>query len=954
MDADLWKQVDALLDEALDLPEGEREQFVLQATASDPRLREEVRSLLKAQSQTVHFMERSAFRVAAQALARDANPTSHESLIGNTLGDYRIESPLGSGGMGEVYLAHDLKLNRKAALKILPRHFVADVERADRFRREASALSALNHPNLITIYEVGESDGVNFIAMEFVKGRTLRSMMDGMMDGGLSLKESLVIASQVAEALAAAHQAGVVHRDIKPDNIMVRTDGYVKLLHFGLAKLTEVAGVEDAAQTKAGVAMGTLAYMSPEQASGESIDHRTDIWSLGVVLYEMSTGRKPFDGGDRRATVNAILSGGITPARDFEPSLPAELDSILDKALEKERDLRYQSAADFHADVRRLRRTVDSATSSARQRAVAKSGAVTGTRTRLFLAVAALAAFAAVGLVLWYVYLSRPTKPDWTRATQVQLTDQPGTEFFPALAPDGQNFVYASRVEGNWDLFLQRVGGRNPRPLTPNTPSDESQPAFSPSGDRIAFRSNREPAGIYVMEATGENVRLAIAEGHHPSWSPDGTEIVYSTVGRDMPTTRTTIPSALWVVSLKTGAKRLLTQSDAIQPSWSPHGHRIAYWFLPPNVGRSDIATIPSGGGNAVVVTRDAATNWNPVWSPDGKFLYFASDRRGNMSFWRVEIDEQTGAVRGEPEVVGTPSTFSRHLSFSRDGKRLLYVQTSQQSNIKAIEFNPKTGKVTGEPFWVTRGDRQISRPELSPDGKQFVMRLQRRTQDDLAVVNRDGSNWRDITNDQFFDRYPRWSPDGRSIVFTSDRSGNYEIWTINADGTNLRQLTFNSERGAGFPIWSPDGKQILFRRNFQNFIIDVDKAEAQQPAQLPLPPGGGFGFVAWDWSPDGAKLAGSFSVATPGVGFYSFAERKYEKLDKVDAYPVWLSDSRRLIFSTEGKVYIADIVTKRVQPFFEAGQDQLRGIGIARDDSLLYFTVYQSESDIWLLDLRQ
>jgi len=954
MDADLWKQVDALIDAALDLPECEREQFVIQATASDPRLREEVLSLLRAQSQSAHFMERSAFRVAARALADDANQTSLESLTGKTIGDYRIESPLGSGGMGEVYLAQDLNLNRKVALKILPRHFVADVERADRFRREAFALSTLNHPNLITIYEVGGSSGVNFIAMEFVKGRTLRSMMDGMMDGGLSLKESLVIASQVAEGLAAAHQAGVIHRDIKPDNIMVRADGYVKLLDFGLAKLTEVAGVEDAAQTRAGVAMGTLAYMSPEQASGESIDHRTDIWSLGVVLYETVTGRKPFDGGDRRATVNAILSGGVTPACDFDPGLPAELDSILDKALEKERDLRYQTAADFHADLRRLRRTVDSATSSARQRAAAKSGAVTGTRTRLFLAIAALTVLAAVGLALWYVYVSRPRRPDWTRASQVQLTDQPGTEYFPSLAPDGQNFVYASRVEGNWDLFVQRVGGRKANPLTPNTPSDESEPAFSPSGDRIAFRSNREPAGIYVMEETGENVRLVIAEGHHPSWSPGGTEIVYSTIGRDRPTVRTTVPSALWVVSLQTGAKRLLTQSDAIQPSWSPHGHRVAYWFMPPNVGRSDIATIPSGGGDAVVVTRDAATNWNPVWSPDGKFLYFASDRRGNTSFWRVEIDEETGEVRGEPEAVGTPSTFNRHLSFSRDGKRLLYVQTSQQSNIKAVEFNPKTGKVSGEPVWVTRGDRQISRPDLSPDGKRFVMRLQRRTQDDLVVFNRDGTNWSDITNDQFFDRYPRWSPDGRRIAFASDRSGNYEIWTINADGTGLRQLTFNSERGASFPIWSPDGKQILFRRNFQNFIIDVDKAGAQQPAQLPPPPAGGTGFLAWDWSLDGDKLAGSFSVATPGVGYYAFAERKYEKLADVDAYPVWLSDSRRLIFQEEGKAYIADIVTKRVQPFFDEGQDRVRSIGIARDDSLIYFSVYQSESDIWLLDLRQ
>jgi Tol biopolymer transport system component len=176
----------------------------------------------------------------------------------------------------------------------------------------------------------------------------------------------------------------------------------------------------------------------------------------------------------------------------------------------------------------------------------------------------------------------------------------------------------------------------------------------------------------------------------------------------------------------------------------------------------------------------------------------------------------------------------------------------------------------------------------------------------------------------------------------------------MNADGTNLRQHTSGSERGAGFPIWSPNGKQIIFRRNARNFIIDVDKAGAQQPVELPLPPGGGLGFVAWDWSPDGEKLAGSFSVATPGVGYYSFAERKYEKLAEVDGYPMWLSDSRRFIFLAEGKAYLADIVTKSVHPVFDASQDQLRSLGIAKDDSLLYFTAYQSESDIWLLDLRQ
>jgi serine/threonine protein kinase len=949
MDADLWKQVDALLDAALDQPDAEREQFVVQS-ADDPRLREEVLSLLRAQKQAANFMERSAIGVAAQALARDTN---HEPLTGKTLGDYRVEGPLGMGGMGEVYLAYDLKLNRKTALKILPRQFGADVERTERFRREALALSALNHPALITIYEVGESAGVNFIAMEHVVGRTLRSRMDHK----LSLKESLEIASQVAEGLGAAHQAGVVHRDIKPDNIMVRTDGYAKLLDFGLAKLMEVAGVEDMAQTRTGAAMGTLAYMSPEQASGDAIDHRTDIWSLGVVLYEMVTGRKPFDGSDRRATVNAILSGGIASVCDFDSSLPAELDSILDKALEKDRDLRYQTAADFHADLRRLRRAIDSSSSSSRQTAVART--VTSKRGRLSIAIAVLAVLVLGTLALRYFYLARSATPNWSHATQVQLTDQPGTEYFPSLAPDGQNFVYASRVDGNWDLFLQRVGGRNANPLTPNTPSDESQPAFSPSGDRIAFRSNRAPAGIYVMGATGENVNLAAADGYHPSWSPQGTEIVYSTIGRDAPTTRNNTPSALWIVTLETGAKRLLTQSDAVQPSWSPHGHRIAYWFMPPNVGRSDIATIPSGGGDPVVVTRDAATNWNPVWSPDGKFLYFASDRKGNMSFWRVAINEETGEVRGEPEAVGTPSTFNQHLSFSRDGNRLLYVQTSQQSNIKTIGFNPTTQKVSGESVWVTGGDRQISRPELSPDAKRFVMRVPRRSQDDIAVVDRDGTNWRDLTTDKFFDRYPRWSPDGRRIVFTSDRSGNYEIWTLDLEGANLRQQSFVCASSASFPLWSPNGKRILFQTNFQALIIDADQYMTQQsPERLPLPEDG-TRFLAWDWSPDGDKLAGAFDGPESAVGYYSFANRKYERVGQVEGYsmwssdPMWLSDSQRFIFSAGSKLFIADIVTKRILEIFDSGADDIRGIGISNDDRLLYFSLYESESDVWLLDLR-
>src|SRR5215510_9365215 len=282
MDPELWKQVDALLEQALEQPPEQREAFVIAESKDNAELRDEVLSLLKAQSQVSQFMERSAINIAAQALAHDSNITTIVSLVGQEIETYRIEKLLGLGGMGEVYLARDTKLDRMVALKILPWHLVTDVDRLGRFQREARALSSLNHPNLVTIYEVGEAKGVHFIAMELVEGKTLSSLRDK-----LSLKELLSIVAQVAEALGAAHQSGIVHRDVKPDDVMVRPDGYVKVLDFGLVKLAEVEPVPGApGNTQLGVAMGTLAYMSPEQAAGEPVDHRTDIWSLGVVIYE--------------------------------------------------------------------------------------------------------------------------------------------------------------------------------------------------------------------------------------------------------------------------------------------------------------------------------------------------------------------------------------------------------------------------------------------------------------------------------------------------------------------------------------------------------------------------------------------------------------------------------------------------------------------------------------------
>ena len=945
MDPQLWKQVDALFELALEQPPEKRKSFVAEASKGNAIIYEEVLSLLDAQSRAVEFMEGSAMSAAAGVLAQELITVA--SLIGKELGTYQIQKLLGAGGMGEVYLARDNKLDRMIALKILPWHFLADADRIARFRREARALSSLNHPNLITIYEVGEANGFHFIATEFIEGQTLSSLRSK-----LSLKELLSIVAQVAEALAAAHQSGIVHRDIKPDNVMVRPDGYVKVLDFGLVKLMEItSGRIDAANTELGVAMGTLSYMSPEQAAGEPVDHRTDIWSLGVVLYELVTRQKPFSGDSRQATINAILSADPVEPSVLNPNLPSELDQVLTKALEKDRELRYQTASDFRADIRRVLRTIDSSPSSGSGRT--RVPIPTRFRGWMLWAAAAVVLLVAVAVGGWYY--TRPEKiagPNWTAASSSQLTNQPGTEFYPVLGPDGQNFVYASNETGNFDLFVQRVGGKNAHPLTPNTPSDETEPAYSPDGERIAFYSTRQPAGIYVMERTGENVRLVTDNCHHPSWSPNGNEIVCSTRGREMPSTRNTRPSALWIVDVETGRKRMLVENDAMQPSWSPHGNRIAFWFMPSSAGRSEVATIASGGGDVEVITNDASTNWNPVWSSDGKFVYFASDRGGSMSFWRVAVDEKTGKIEGESEAVGTPSTFNRHLNFSRDGRRLIYVQTDQRANIQGVRFDQKTERTVGDAFWITRGDRQIARPELSPDGARFVMRVPRRTQDDLAVVNRDGSNWRDLTNDKFFDRYPRWSPDGNNIVFTSDRSGKYEIWMMDVDALNLRQLTFDSVGDTTFPVWSPDGSRILLHSNFTNKIYRLNEDWVRQtPDVLPTPDVGRF--VAWDWSADGKKLIGTLSRPPLEIAYYSFETNRFETLAAFPGSPMWLPDSTRYVFFDENKAYLGDITTKKTREIFVASEGELRSIDISPDGTLLYFAIYSSESDIWLLDLQ-
>jgi Tol biopolymer transport system component len=915
---------------------------------------------------------------------------------GSRLGPYEIVAPIGAGGMGEVYRARDARLHREVAVKVLPGSFSQDPDRLRRFEQEARAASALNHPGILTIHDFGEHEGSPYVVSELLEGENLRERTAG---APLSVRKALDYAAQIARGLAAAHERGIVHRDLKPENLFVTRDGRVKILDFGLAKLTEpertgmplTEAPTEARGTEPGVVMGTLGYMSPEQVRGQPADHRSDIFSFGAVLYEMLSGKRAFAGGSAADTMSAILREDPPELRTAEPSLSPALDRIVRRCLEKEPQHRFHSADDLAfalesvtgmsgALARPPEIPAAAVPAGKRRPALVRTGAAA-------LLVVALAA-AAVWLAGYRLIRSRADGRAATGAiagaTFQPLTTQSGVELFPAISPDGKTVVYVGYSSGNADLYLQRVDGRNAINLTRDTPEDDIQPAFSPDGSQIAFRSERGGGGIFLMGATGESVRRLTDSGFNPAWSPDGKEIAVADEGIQTPLSRN-VKSRLWAVDVATGAKRIVTpgnavqsswSGDAVQPSWSPHGYRIAYWGHRPGHHR-DIWTVPAvpvagakPGEGEVTVTADPAVDWNPVWSPDGTWLYFSSDRNGTMNLWRVAIDEKTGRILGKPEPVTAPSRWVGHMSIAADGRRMVYASADETSIVESVPFDPVGGRVTGEPAPILAGSLLVREIGISPDGK-WISFSSRGTREDIFVASADGSSLRQLTSDAFRERGADWSADGKRIVFYCDRTGRWEFWSVNPDGSALTQLT----RGSVDPWsarWSPDGARLAFPDGYNSYVLPLGRPlGTEKPQPLPRFDDSGDAFAVASWSSDGSALAGTVSRSDgstiPGIVVYRFDSGRYQRVTDVGDDAHWLSDSRRLLVgdSSSGRVSLVDVSsgnslpvldTRRLRPGERSGSGigMLRAkVGISRDDRTIFLVRDHSEADIWEIELE-
>lgn len=669
MTAERWQRISEIYESVISCPSASRSAVLDEACSSDEDLRLEVESLLRAREEAGSFLSPGDLRIHIRDLSEP------EIAPGHTFGRYEILKIIGAGGMGEVYLARDNELDRRVALKVLPVQFTRDNERVARFRREARAASALSHPNIVTIYDIGESAETRYIAAEFIEGRTVRERLAA---AKMELTEVLEVAVQCAGALAAAHEAGIVHRDIKPENIMVRRDGVVKIVDFGLAATNEAVSEFLVTATQTGKIFGTPRYMSPEQARGRKLDARTDIFSLGAVLYEMATGRPAFPGATAPEVFAALLgSGPSLPEEDLAGAVPGGLKAILGKALKRDREARYQSMKEFASDLRNFRAQVASGALSSSvgyfgdhaaflsmpgqkpqslerhetlRYAPQPKGRTPARHTSLryllrqAIPVAALVLIAVLG-VLWFVWRGPRIAPESPPMSVVPLTSFEGYKDYGSFSPDGKSIAFSwNGGRGGYGGFLQRdiyvkkIGGGPPIRLT-FSQLDETHPAWSPNGRYIAFcrmidaRTPFQRFGIYIVPAAGGAPREITEGSEGVSWSPDGNELAVAGLPPDS--------GGIFLVRLKTGKRTRVNRSTRYLdefPAFSPDGRWIAF-TRSFDLSESELVVVRSRGGTVRRLTFDHRPVYGEAWTADSKEIVFSSDRGGGgESLWRIPI----------------------------------------------------------------------------------------------------------------------------------------------------------------------------------------------------------------------------------------------------------------------------------------------------------------------------
>jgi eukaryotic-like serine/threonine-protein kinase len=790
-------EIERLFHEARERTPFERAAFLAGACANDSALRREVESLL---AQPPAGMIDTPVGALVAGLISPAGAL----LTGRRIGVFEVQGLLGVGGMGEVYRARDLRLGREVAIKILPRAFKDDPDRLARFEREARTLASLNHPHIGTIYGLEDADDLIALVMELVEGDDLSQ---SIARGAIPIGEALSIARQIADALEAAHEQGIIHRDLKPANIKVRPDGGVKVLDFGLAKALEptTSGVEMMNSptpipraTMIGTIIGTAAYMAPEQARGKAVDRRADIWAFGVVVYEMLTGRRPFDGDDTSTTLASVLKDDVR-WEALPGDLAAPVHRMLRRCLEKDPRRRLSAIGDARIEL-------DDAIA-----APVKAAPLLPRRRRSRKALVALAAGIATALVLLIARnrFGAPAEPSSPDARVVRLTDRAGLEESPAISPDGRSMTFTAGVGGRRQIFVQLLAGGAPLQITSDA-VDHDSPRWSPDSSSI----------LYFSPAVAGTVQGSIWE--IPALGGVPRRIVSSVGGVDVNQTDgrlalfRLVKAGIQLVTAPPDGSRFDVVAEFapatyyLYPRWSPDGRWIA--FQQGDSIRFDVFVAPAAGGNPRQLTHDNDMMSGFAWLPDSTAIVYSSSRGGTMPYlptlglWQVTLRD--GSIRrissGEMSYV-TPD-------ISKSGA-ILVGRMKLQTDIWKFPIDGLPAENARRGVRLTRQTGQVLTPTAGPGDKEVAFLSDSGGHANLWVVNTENGGLRQITHERDPNAavgVPVWSPDGRSIAFVSSRGNlglTFGVWLVDPDGSDLRVI---ANPGLG-PAWSPDGRWVYY-----------------------------------------------------------------------------------------------------------------------------------------------
>lgn len=877
---------------------------------------------------------------------------------GDILGHYRILEPLGKGGMGEVYAADDTKLHRRVALKLLPALFAADPERRKRFEREAHAVAALNHPGIVTIHSVEIDGPVPFLTMELVEGGSLRQAIPG---GGMPTEAVLRIGVAISDAVAAAHQRGIVHRDLKPANVMVGPDGRVKVLDFGLAKLRE-AEAAAAGETSTtvlnedlsgeGRIVGTVAYMSPEQAEGKPVDHRSDIFSLGVMLHEMATGERPFKGDTEISIISSIIKDTPGAITDTRPDLPLPLARIVKRCLVKDPQRRYQSARDLQTDLEDLKQDVDSGVRSTPGTTAVGMAAARGRvpRKTMYVSVGVTVLLAAIAIG-WFTPGLRRGRPHLFEPEKfTRLTDS-GTAFLAALSPDGRYVAHAKLEKRLAGLWVRQTGAASDVRVVPPSEARIDGVVFSPDGNYVFYNAYPRQSGVATLYKVpvlgGASVRVLEDVDSAVSFSPDGSQLSFM---RGRPAENVI---ALIIANADgTGAKQLAaavapSRLDAERAAWSPDGRTLVATArsVTDGVFRARLAAVDVPSGRIT----DFGGDWNYIrgvdWMPDGRSVIISAADAINpqAQLWQVTWPD------GERRRITSGVNGYGGASVAADGRTIATVEGEGHSNIWVFPVDGGPGRRITSAARSNAGGPGMA---WLPDGRLIYGASVGGGENQLWVMDGDGGNATQLTSAKGFAALPAISPDGRTVYYNGGDNRSAML-KMSLDGGEPAQM---SPGPSDFrAVVSPDGKWVYYTSGGEgrNRAMKVS-ADSGSPVPLTAPE---MLFSATAISPDGSRLFGSAWNAPKRRSQPATASTQDGAIEFIDGAPpgaTWMPDGKTWLYADlrngAAVLFLKPIGTGAEREIANLGEDQAWRVAPSPDGRLLAVVRGRSTNDVVLI----